>query len=287
MEHNDQAEEMLPQGEKHNQWLAMQSAYAQYRHASEALASSAQSADDLLVWRSLECQQRAAFEQYVETRLAFVESHVDETNQPHLAALDSPTRDLAVSAFGSRFGRRGLLFLALAIGLVGAVTLSVIRDHQRVRDLEASRDQLRAELREARDGIQRIANLTDAPRPSPLSALASPSAQAAPQNRALVPPPVSKARASAAVRRSYRFSLARSRQFTRVGPLEMQLKSVDAHQNQISLAVLSDSARLNLQHLKPNQTIRIGGAEHGQRMELVIDRISADSIYGHLIEYKG
>jgi hypothetical protein len=103
----------------------------------------------------------------------------------------------------------------------------------------------------------------------------------------VTPQPVPKPRAAGAVRRSYRFSLAPSRQFKRVGPIEVSLRSVDARQNRISLSILSDSARLNFQHVRLNQPVRIGGADHGQRMELVIDRISADGVYGHLIEYRG
>src|SRR5262249_6308508 len=141
MEHSHDSSEIVRPGEGRDQWLAMQSAYAEYRRASEALASSDQSADDIPARRGLETQQRVAFEQYMDARLAFLEFRFDETDRPRQNQVDPPTRDMADSVIGSRFGGYRLLFLALAIGLVCVAGFSLIRAQKRVRDLEAARDE--------------------------------------------------------------------------------------------------------------------------------------------------
>jgi hypothetical protein len=288
MELNDHSYEMEPQRPGRSQWLAMQAAYAEYRRISEALASNDQPAEDFSIWKNWEAQRRAAFEEYLEARMAYLESRFDEANQPGETPVDAPTRDL--SSLRSRFGRRGLIVLALAIGLVCVTAFSAIFAQKRVHDLEASRDTLRAQLSAARSDIQRVANQVDAWRPSPSPADPIPAVGVKPASdspskpAAAKPQPVSTART---VRRSYRFLLARSHQYKRVGPIEVSVRSVDARQSSISLSILSASVRLNLQHVRLNQPIRISAGEHGQPMELVVDRISGDGIHGHLIEFQG
>jgi hypothetical protein len=289
MIHNDDSNEIVRSGEGRNQWLAMQSAYAEYRRTSEALAASDQAVDDLPARRTLEAQQRDAFEQYLEARLAFLEFRFDESNRQRESPVDVPTRHR--SAIASRFGNHGLLTLALVIGLVCAAAFSIFRAQRRVRDLEASRDALRAELSAARADIQRVANQMEGQKPAPASAVSE--AQPAPSSQRVQPHdapamrPVAKLRSASTVRHRYLFSLARSHKFQRVGPIEVSLRSVDPKQNQISLSILSESARLDLQHIRLNQPVRIGGGDHGQRMELVIDHIDGGAVSGHLIEYQG
>lgn len=272
--------ETEPRRAGRSQWLAMQAAYAEYRRASDALASSDQSTEDFSTWKNLEAQRRAAFEEYLEARMAYLESRFDEANSAGTDPAEVPTRDR--STLASRLGRRGLLVLALAIGVVGLTAYSAIRAQKRVRDLEASRDSLRAELSTARSDIQRVAAQMDVSKPAQPSAVPDTLQKAA----ALKPQPVSQPR-SAAVRRSYRFLLAPSRRFKRVGPIEVSIRSVDAKQNSISLSILSESVRLNLQHVRLNQPVRIDGHDPGQRMELIVERIASDGIHGHLIEFLG
>ena len=71
----------------HGRWLAMQSAYAEYRGASEALDCTRQSANESSTnERSLLAiavdQQRVAFERYFEARMEFLEFRFDESNRP-------------------------------------------------------------------------------------------------------------------------------------------------------------------------------------------------------------
>jgi hypothetical protein len=277
MEHNEDSQELVRPGGARGPWLAMQSAYAEYRQASEALASGGAPIDDLSGWRSLEAQQRAAFEKYLETRMAYLESRFDETSGEN--PVDAPTRELASSTIASRFGRYGLVFLAVAILLVSMAAVSLVRAQKRVRDLETARDDLRAKLAAATDDIQRVASRVDAWKPSPTA----PEVQRQPV--AASPQPASRARSARAVRRNYRFLLTPSHQFKRVGPIEVSVRSVDTKQNRINLSILSESVKLNLQHVRLNQPVRIDGGR-GPRMELVVDRIAEDGVHGHLIEFQ-
>jgi hypothetical protein len=276
MVHSDDSHEIVRPGEGRDQWLAMQSAYAEHRRASDALAAADDSAEDLLTRRSLENQQRLAFEQYLEARLAFLEFRFDASNGSRGSPDEPPTREMEYSAIRSWFGRYRSLFLAVAVALVCTAAVTLIRAQKRVRDLEAARDQLRLELSTARDEIQRVAKRMDAASSAqPPATAETAQVRSSPAKPAAKPQPV---------RRSYRFSLAPSHKFKRIGPIEVALRSVDARQNRISLSILSDSSKLNLQHVRPNSPIRIDGADRGQHMELVIDRIAADGVYGHLIE---
>jgi hypothetical protein len=257
----------------------MQSAYADYRRASEAFTASDPSVDGLSNWRGFEVQQRAAFEKYLEARMAYLEARFDETSGE--GPVDAPTRELPPSDVGPRLGKYGLVSLALALILVCAGAVSLVRAQKRVRDLEMARDDLRAKLTAARDDIQRIAGQVDAWKP------AQPAAEVPQQHAAATPPPAAKTRSVSAVRRNYyRFSMTPSHKFKRVGPIEVSVRSVDVKQNRINLSILSQSVKLNLQHVRLNQPVRIDGGGRGQRMELVVDRIGEDGVHGHLIEFQ-
>jgi hypothetical protein len=118
-------------------------------------------------------------------------------------------------------------------------------------------------------------------KPVPPSSLPKP--EPVPPKDAAAAPPAPKPN-TAAARRTYSFSLGPGHEFKRVGPIEVALRSVDARQNRISLSIRSDSARLNFPHVRLNQSVRVNAGGHGRRLELVIDRIAPDGVYGHLME---
>ena len=80
--------------EEHDRWLAMQSAYEEYKRASEALDCTSQSADDTNERSKLpvlEGQQWLAFERYFETRMEFLEARFDEGYRPAAATAPRPS----------------------------------------------------------------------------------------------------------------------------------------------------------------------------------------------------
>ena len=141
----------------HSRWLAMQSAYAEYRRSSEVLECTRQSVDgslssDNVQLTLMEGQQRLAFERYMEARIAFLESRFDEMNRPDMsdgvqsgraaAEVDKPRGVIAwLSAASSR-----PVLETLALTLLCTMTFSLMWAQKRVRNLEADGEELRAAL---------------------------------------------------------------------------------------------------------------------------------------------
>lgn len=154
--------------EQHQRWLEMQSAYAEYRLVSEMLESTRQSADDTgerLKLPVLEGQQWLAFERYFETRMEFLEARFDESNppDPSLAALP-PTLDPEPAGVNSWFALINYksVLQVLAIVLLGTMVFALLREQKRIRDLEASHDELQATLSQTRDGLRLLGQKLDA-----------------------------------------------------------------------------------------------------------------------------
>jgi hypothetical protein len=164
MEYGNDSIELRSGGEG-DPWIAMQSAYLEYRSASEALERTHQSTqdystDERLRMMLLEGRQRAAFERYVGARMEALELRVDAANLP-----ESVAADVRVHAGGSP--RTALLnsrsvIEVLAVVLLCTTAFSLSREVKHVRDLEASRDELRAKLQETRDGLRSVKQQLDA-----------------------------------------------------------------------------------------------------------------------------
>jgi hypothetical protein len=79
---SDDSQEPEIRNDEHNHWLAMQSAYAEYGRASEALEPTVDSSNgerSRLI--TLEGQQRVAFERYLEARMEFLEFRFDQSDR--------------------------------------------------------------------------------------------------------------------------------------------------------------------------------------------------------------
>jgi len=162
----DNTNEPARRDEEHDRWLAMQSAYAEYRTASEALECSRQAADDTserLKRPLLEGHQWLAFERYFETRMEFLEARFDEIHPPFTRSAAPSANDTDHSALSSWFALinyRPVLQI-LAVLLLGTMVFAVLREQKRVRDLEASRDDLQATLSQTRDSLRLLGQKLD------------------------------------------------------------------------------------------------------------------------------
>jgi hypothetical protein len=302
----------------HDRWLAMQSAYAEYMHASEALECTHHSADESstserLQLAMLEGRQRAAFERYLESRMEFLEFRFDESNQPGGA----PAIDVEGSTASSRFAfvkARPFLEI-LAVILLCATAFSLVREKQHLRNLELSREELQTALVKTRTEIQLLGQKMDALKPATqISAIhavehaAHPPARvgraAAPHQMApadqqrkrkaemQAKPAIAKKRdpvtgtqsPGLAARSYYSFSLGPSSHFTRVGPIEVSLRSMDTRRSAANLSIVSDLFKWDVQHVEMNQPVRINVGGNQQPLELVLDRIDGNRLEGHLIE---
>src|SRR5215471_3367774 len=91
MREGDESRERKQRNKGHDLRLKLQSAYVEYKHASEALESYDQSTDEspsreVLRLAMLEGQQRLAFERYVEAKMEFLEFGIETNSRlgPHL-----------------------------------------------------------------------------------------------------------------------------------------------------------------------------------------------------------
>jgi hypothetical protein len=313
---NSNGEERRDEG--HDHWLAMQSAYEEYRRAAEALDCVHESADDLspnehLRLTTLEGRQRVAFERYVEARLAFLEFRFDESNDPDSGEV-SPLRDAKYSGIRSwlTFAQR-LVLPILAIMLLSASAFSFVREQKRVHDLEAAREELRVTRDQTRNGLDLLGKKLDglelSARPGAKQLEHSqrdgaaagsganeqqplrekelrrlPAVHTQPRQIAAKGKPLPQARVQGIGTRTYgAFSLVPSRQFKRIGPVDVSVRAVDVQHKGVSLLVVSGHVRTEVPHLQQNQPLWIKMGDHQQPLGLVIDRIAKNRLDGHLI----
>jgi hypothetical protein len=318
-------QDVQPRDGWHDRWLAMQSAYAEYRRSSEVLEYTRRSADDPLNddplrLTLLEGQQRFAFERYMDARIAFLESRFDELNH-HDAGVSIkteatpgvPQEDSRLKAWLSLVSGKPVLE-TLAVMLLCTMSFSFMREQRRVRELEAGRDELRAaviriggELDSLRHRLDSAGPVTPAPSqrsqripaaPAPQTPLSPKGAGRKPPSgwnttqqhsprRAVAanrPPSAETPHRNSGARSVSAFSLSPSREFKRVGPISVLLKSIDARRGTASLSIVTGTARADIQHLGLNQPVWLHTGNHEHPLGLVADRITSGHLYGHLVE---
>src|SRR5215471_2352286 len=129
----------------HDRWLAMQSAYVAYRRASDALDSTDQPLED----------QRESFERYLEARIEYLETRIDERYRPAQSEVRS----------WWSFAARKPILAGLAVLMLGTAAFSWVRQQNYVRGLEASHDEFRTTLSQTRDGLEMLAERVDSWQP--------------------------------------------------------------------------------------------------------------------------
>jgi hypothetical protein len=129
-------------GELHQRWFAMKSAYAEYAQVSQALETECREPNLLE-------DRRDAFERYLEARMAFLETQVDEYNRP-------PSRN------GLIFPNLIWVLGALMLGFLAVTGFTMVREARNARELEAAREEVRAALAENRERLNLLAQRMDA-----------------------------------------------------------------------------------------------------------------------------
>jgi hypothetical protein len=301
----EDSNEYVPQDEARERWRAMQTAYADYIRASEVFENSRElnrdsdepgNCDVTL----LDCR-RDAFDRYMEARLNYLEHRYDEGYRREAAIASVPTRETGGHRTVSGLARlKWPLVPVVLVAILSVTAFSFAREQKHARDLDSVRDQLRAGLNDTRLQLQLLSKRLDAresteratvrqventPQAAPAPSVDRRKPTAATRWRRVPEPTINTASRSVAAR-GY-FSLSRSSQFKRVGPIKMSLKSVDRQRNSVYVSIVSESGKVNLQHLRLNQPVRIKSSYRGQPMELVVDRITENGLSGHLIEFHG
>lgn len=271
----------------------------------------------------LEGQQRLAFERYMEARIAFLESRFDELNRAGAAPGEvDPASDgwggiegeSNVKAWLSRISGRPVL-QTLGVVLLCTMAFSLMRQQIRIRGLEAGRDDLRAALLSTSQEVQQLRQRLDAS-----SLLSPPLSQQTRRSQAgpeplkpfVVPRPATKkptpgrkvaqqrsphqangaSRIQATGTTNHRagsrpiaaFSLSPSREFKRVGPLRVLLRSINPQKGTASLEIVTEITQVDVQSLRLNEPVWISIARYDHPLGLVAERITRNRIEGHLWE---
>jgi hypothetical protein len=275
----------------HDRWLAMQSAYSEYTRASEVLECTHQSTDgssttERLQLIMLEGRQRVAFERYLESRMEFLECRFDECNQPGAV----PLAEAGSFGNGSRlaFAKTRPFLEILAVLLLCTTAFSLVRAKQQLRKLEVSRDGLQEVLKETRAQVELLGQKVDAANSTAEQQTAAAKQKAALPVRQRQPAKRREAVHSAqgqviGAHNYYRFSLGPSRQYTRVGPVQVSLRSVDTRRRSANLFIVSNRMRFDVQGAEADQPVWIN-AGGSQSLEFVVDRIAGNRLEGHLVE---
>jgi hypothetical protein len=165
----------------HERWLTMRAAYNQYKGASATLgaltAASLAGCSSPVRNPAVEtaaAEQRAAFESYIEARLALSES------MAFPARTGPATEGNALNHHNSRITR--IVLLAAAAAWLFPVALSLenwVGQRRQMRDLEAVRDEARVMLAQTRNEVADFARLAEELKTAPKTTLASSSEAAA------------------------------------------------------------------------------------------------------------
>jgi hypothetical protein len=159
----------------HNRWLTMRAAYNQYKGASATLgaltAASLVGSSSPIPNPAVEtaaAEQRAAFEGYIEARLALAES------MAFPARTRPATEGNALNHHNSRISRIVLLAAAAAWLLPAALSLeNWVGQRKQMRDLEAVRDEARVMLAQTRNEVADFSRLAEELKTVPKATLAS------------------------------------------------------------------------------------------------------------------
>lgn len=312
---SDNANQELEEREyEHNCWLAMQSAYTEYRRASELFEHEHQGADpsganDHSSLPVSEGLQRVAFEQYLEARMQFLECRFDRSYPPGGAPLADRPEPLVEGGGEGRWvalGRYKPILQMLALALLCTTATSLVQEQRRVRGLETARDEVRETLKQTKSELQLLNQRLEAR--EPLQHITSPrieqtqSAPAGTQAPRRIGPkgrPLSRvqksqhpalqkrgpeAPGSDSTPRTYRFSLSPSPQSRNVGPLKVILRSINRSRSSVSLSVTSNKTAISLPSLQLNQPIGVDVGNRQPGVELVVDRIQGNLVNGHVTE---
>ena len=319
---------------EHELWLAMQAAYTNYRNAlvtadvessqgQVGVSSVGQGSSTEIAKR----EQRTAFEDYIEARIQFVEFKCDQNNpSAERSATLKTTGDSrgtdkektacwALAAFSS--ARLSHPAVVVALLCVAALSLLFVTSEQKhIRDLDLARDEINANLKQARDDVRAVVRKIDAVNATregmilesikasdaPVLARTAEGKPSGPGRwrriRMLSLAPEERSRMTTfkwredlvaqpqnvGGRTYWKFSLAVSRQFQRVGPLSLSLRAVDVRHKHFDLCVTADEFKF--EHLNLLEPVWITLSDPSRRVELVAIRIDKNRVQGYLSQLK-
>ena len=277
-------------GGEHDLWLAMQAAHHRYKNASATL--DALTSVPIVGGVPPECkfeiqkaatEQRAAFEDYIDSRLDLSESM---SSRPAVPALEEPEgrahrgRHLLVS-------RTALFALAAAALFPAAFSAGYLaRQTRLVRDLEAARDQTNTMLAQMKDQVDVLARKIEL----------SPRANAVPVKRAAVRTVRKPVRRRAKITRSaqatsqtqtrvrkyYNFTLTPSRYTQRIGSIKLTALKVEPGRRFLDVSIAVDNLAPHRERISLHEPVWIDLSGRPKAVELMVDRIDGGRVEGYL-----
>ncbi len=298
---------------EHSCWLEMQSAYEEYKRASQPFeyehpGADRPGAEDDSQLPVSEGRHRVAFERYLEARMQFLECRFDRSYPPNGPLADRPApvaEDRAEGRWGT-LGRYKPLLQVLAFALLCTTATSLVQEQKRVRGLETASDELRETLKQTRGEVQLLNRRFDAQEslqhstsPRTEQTQGVPAGSQAPRRIGSKGRPISRVPKSqrpalqkrgpetpgpGTTPRTYRFSLSPSSQFRSVGPLKVLLRSINRSRSSVSLSATSNKTAITVQSLQLKQPIDMDIGNRQEGVELVIDQIRGNLVNGHVTE---
>jgi len=152
---------------EHQLWLAMRSAYDNYRDASETLDAAASRApisisspERVRGIEALGAKQRIQFERYIEKRMQYSEFVRDRSN---LTAIHSGVQRTANEPTAPKQRQDepalwlGRMTSRIAVGAALLCTTAfILREQKRIHDLDVARDEMSATLNHTRDDLHSL-----------------------------------------------------------------------------------------------------------------------------------
>lgn len=278
---------------RHQLWREMQDAYDAYRGASDALqALIPQSPFDIpredqsVRSVTLETEQRAAFEKYIDARLCYSEFERDErfAQTPELdAVVGEQSQDPRIR---SRSIERMLLTTANVM-LLAVITLGsvyCIRQDGRLGDAVLAREQMRAVLDRTEGDLRELKLSAGSSNPITNSDTSSRSPSTAVIFKKKLRPAGRRSRVAAVNGpRSYSFTLTPSAKFQQVGPVFLSIRDVDPARGYLMLSVIEGS-RVSHRMIRLNVPVVIFSPNRMRPMRLAITRIGTNYVHGSLTQ---
>ncbi len=87
-------------------------------------------------------------------------------------------------------------------------------------------------------------------------------------------------------RNYYEFKLDKSKQFARVGPLQLSLRKADIKHKRFDVNMMVDDNQLEKKNVSLYETVWLNLSDRPQPLELVVNQITKDHIAGYLSEPK-
>jgi hypothetical protein len=273
MTNGDASDERHQPRPDHDLWLAMQATHAQWMEASRILDEFTASVscevpspgESLRLARASE-QQRIAFQEYVEARLAFAEFLL--SHGPGAAPQPAPTPQSSWRV--GPLSTLAVLLLAIALLSPAAFCLAyLLQVKKQAREVETAREAVNAMLVQVRT-LASTPVSTPATIPAPVVSKAKQPVSAKP-----APPP--------GTRNFYTFALAPSARYAPVGPFRVSLYNVDRAHRSFDLSLRLGDFTFERRRIRLNEPIWINLGGGYPSVRVVADRISATAVHGSIV----